>query len=138
LITANQAVSYTDPLLDPTPLQFIENIGTFIATNPIEIRGAGAPVLAAGQGGTPLGGTPGGFNVPSLLGIGFHAPYFHNGAAQTLTDVFAQHGLGGGTIATTLSAAQQANLLDFLNSLDGRTPIQQSDGDIFKDPTQDL
>jgi hypothetical protein len=52
--------------------------------------------------------------------------------------VFAQHGFGGGTIATTLSAAQQANLLDFLNSLDGRTPIQQSDGDIFKDPTQDL
>jgi len=134
LITANQAVSYTNTVLDPNPLQFIENIGTFIATNPIEIRGAGAPLLAAGQGGTPLGGTPGGFNVPSLLGIGFHAPYFHNGAAQTLTDVFAQHGLGGGTIATTLGGAQ-ANLLDFLTSLDGRTPIQQSDGDIFKDPT---
>jgi len=138
LITANQAVSYANPVLDPTPLQFIENIGTFIAANPIEIRGAGAPNLAAGQGGTPLGGNPGGFNVPSLLGIRFHAPYFHNGAAQTLTDVFAQHGFGGGTIATTLSAAQRANLLDFLNSLDGRTPIQQSDGDIFKDPTQDL
>ena len=134
LITANQAVSYTNTVLDPNPLQFIENIGTFIATNPIEIRGAGAPLLAAGQGETPLGGTPGGFNVPSLLGIGFHAPYFHNGAAQTLTDVFAQHGLGGGTIATTLGGAQ-ANLLDFLTSLDGRTPIQQSDGDIFKDPT---
>jgi len=136
LITANQAVSYTDATLDPNPLQFIENIGTFIPTNPIEIRGAGAPNLAAGQGGTPLGGTPGGFNVPSLLGTGFHAPYFHNGAAQTLSDVFAQHGLGGGTIATTVSAAQQANLLDFLTSLDGRTPIQQSDGDIFKDPTK--
>ena len=134
LITANQAVSYTNAVLDPNPLQFIENIGTFIATNPIEIRGAGAPLLAAGQGGTPLGGTPGGFNVPSLLGIGFHAPYFHNGAAQTLTDVFAQHGLGGGTIASTLGGAQ-ASLLDFLTSLDGRTPIQQSDGDIFKDPT---
>ena len=134
LITANQAVSYTNAVLDPNPLQFIENIGTFIATNPIEIRGAGAPLLAAGQGGTPLGGTPGGFNVPSLLGIGFHAPYFHNGAAQTLSDVFAQHGLGGGTIATTLGGAQ-ASLLDFLTSLDGRTPIQQSDGDIFKDPT---
>ena len=134
LITANQAVSYTNAVLDPNPLQFIENIGTFIATNPIEIRGAGAPLLAAGQGGTPLGGTPGGFNVPSLLGIGFHAPYFHNGAAQTLTEVFAQHGLGGGTIASTVGGAQ-ASLLDFLTSLDGRTPIQQSDGDIFKDPT---
>jgi YVTN family beta-propeller protein len=134
LITANQAVSYTNAVLDPDPLQFIENIGTFIATNPIEIRGAGAPAGAGGQGGTPLGGIPGGFNVPSLLGIGFHAPYFHNGAAQTLTDVFAQHGLGGGTIATTLGGAQ-ASLLDFLTSLDGRTPIQQSDGDIFKDPT---
>jgi YVTN family beta-propeller protein len=139
LITANQAVSYTDTALDPNPLQFIENVGTFnpsdpSAPNSIEIRGAGVPSGAAGQGGTPLGGTPGGFNVPSLLGIRFHAPYFHDGAAQTLTDVFAQHGLGGGTIATTLGGAQQA-LLDFLNSLDGRTPIQQSDGDIFKDPT---
>ena len=53
LITANQAVSYTNTVLDPNPLQFIENIGTFIATNPIEIRGAGAPVLAAGQGEHP-------------------------------------------------------------------------------------
>ncbi len=138
LITANQVVSYTNTVLDPTTLQFIENIGTFIASNPIEIRGAGAPAGTAGQGGIPLGGNPGGFNVPSLLGIGFHAPYFHNGVAQTLTDVFAQHGLGGGTIATTLGAAQQASLLDFLNSLDGRTPIQRSDGDLFKDPTQNL
>ncbi|MGQ0592404.1 MAG: hypothetical protein ACT4QB_07055, partial [Gammaproteobacteria bacterium] len=136
-ITANQAVSYTNTVLDPTTLQFVENIGTFIAANPIEIRGAGAPVGTGGQGGIPLGGNPGGFNVPSLLGIRFHAPYFHNGAAQTLTDVFAQHGFGGGTIATAL-AAQLGNLEDFLNSLDGRTPIQQSDGDIFKDPNQDL
>ncbi|MGH8478761.1 MAG: hypothetical protein ACREXK_04060 [Gammaproteobacteria bacterium] len=138
LITANQAVSYTNTVLDPITLQFLENIGTFNAANPIEIRGQGAPVGTGGQGGIPLGGNPGGFNVPSLLGIRFHAPYFHSGAAQTLTDVFAQHGFGGGTIATTLGAAQQASLLDFLNSLDGRTPIQQSDGDIFKDPTQDL
>lgn len=142
-ITANQAVSYANPVIDPISLQFIENIGTFDSSDPsapnsIEIRGAGVPSGAAGQGGTPLGGDPGGFNVPSLLGIRFHAPYFHDGAAQTLTDVFAQHGLGGGTIATTLNAGQQANLLDFLNSLDGRTPIQQSDGDIFKDPTRDL
>jgi len=134
-IAANQAVSYTDPALDPNLLEFLEPVGTFIATNPIEIRGAGAPVGTGGQGGIPLGGTPGGFNVPSLLGTGFHAPYFHNGAAQTLTDVFAQHGLGGGTIASTLGGAQ-ASLLDFLTSLDGRTPIQQSDGDIFKDPTK--
>ncbi|MGH8588479.1 MAG: hypothetical protein ACREXX_03795, partial [Gammaproteobacteria bacterium] len=108
----------------------LEDIGTFNPNDPIEISGQATPGTAS------LGAL--GFNVPSLLSTRFHAPFFHNGAAQTLTDVFAQHGLGGGTIATTLGAAQQASLLDFLNSLDGRTPIQQSDGDIFKDPTQDL
>jgi YVTN family beta-propeller protein len=141
-ITANQVVSYDDPVLDDTPLQFIENIGTFITANPIEIRGAGAPNATTGQGGqgaAPLGGNnPGGFNVPSLLSVSFHAPYFHNGAAQTLTDVFNQHGFGGGVIANTLSQAQRDNLLGFLNSLDGRTPIQESEGDLFRDPNKDL
>ncbi|MGH8582609.1 MAG: beta-propeller fold lactonase family protein [Gammaproteobacteria bacterium] len=132
-IIANQAVSYFAPVLDPSALQFIENIGTFSAVHPIEIRGAGATI-----GQAPLGGNPGGFNVPSLLSVSFHAPYFHNGAAQTLTDVFNLHGFGGGTIATTLSQADRDNLLGFLNSLDARTPFQKSDADIFRDPNQDL
>jgi mono/diheme cytochrome c family protein len=112
-ITANQAVQYEDPKVDPDPLKFLENIGTFNAANPIEIRQNGA---------APLGGL--GFNVPSLLGVGHNAPYFHNGTAQTLEQVFAMHLLPSGqTIANDLSGADQDALLDFLEALDGRTPI---------------
>ena len=53
---------------------FLEpNIGAFDPANPIEIRQNGAASLGA------LG-----LNVPSLLGVGHNAPYFHNGLAQTL------------------------------------------------------
>ncbi len=124
------------PVLDTGTLQFLEGIGTFNAANAIEIRGAGAPAAAAGQGAASLGSL--GFNVPSVLSIGFHAPYFHNGAAQTLADVFAQHQLGAGTIQSVLG--DTTSLLAFLSSLDGRTPLStgKSDTDIFRDPNQDL
>jgi len=122
-IQANQMVSYTDAKVDPGTLKFLENIGTFDAANPIEIRQNGA---------APLGAL--GFNVPSLLGANINAPYFHNGSAQTLEQVFSQHRLGSGTIATSFSAGDQANLLAFLKTIDGRTAIFKSDADIFKDP----
>jgi len=58
--------------------------------NPVEIKA---------NGDAPLGSF--GFNVPSLLGVAYTAPYFHDGSAATLTDVFERHGLGGapGTMA---------------------------------------
>jgi YVTN family beta-propeller protein len=122
--TANQMVQYLDLKVDPNPIKFLENIGTFAAANPIEIRQNGQP---------PLGIL--GFNVPSLLGVGSDAPYFHNGAAQTLEEVFAIHLLpGGGTIDATLSGGDRDNLLAFLRALDGRTPIFQSDTDKFRKP----
>jgi cytochrome c peroxidase len=132
----DQVVTYADPVLDSGTLRFLEIIGTFDPANPIEIRGVGAPAAAAGQGAPSLGSL--GFNVPSLLSTGFHAPYFHNGAAQTLEQVFALHQLpGGGTIQGLAGAS---NLLAFLRSLDGRTPLStgRSDTDIFRDPTQGL
>jgi hypothetical protein len=120
----NQSVSYTDLKVDPEPLKFLENIGTFNAANAIEIRQNGNP---------PLGVL--GFNVPSLLGVGQNAPYFHNGGAQTLEQVFAMHLLPSGqTIANDLSGADQDALLDFLEALDGRTPIFESDADPFHEP----
>ncbi|MDD5578991.1 MAG: beta-propeller fold lactonase family protein [Methylobacter sp.] len=122
-IVANQAVSYQDSKVDTGVLKFLENIGTFNAVNPIEIRQNGA---------APLGAL--GFNVPSLLGANVNAPYFHNGSAQTLEQVFDQHGFGSGTIATSFNAADQGNLLALLKTIDGRTPLFESDGDIFKDP----
>jgi YVTN family beta-propeller protein len=126
---ANQVVKYQDSKVDTGTLNFLEVVNTFNAANAIEIRGTGAAI-----GQAPLGVL--GFNVPSLLSTNYHAPYFHNGAAQTLEEVFAQHQLpGGGTIEGLAGAAA---LLEFLKALDGRTPIFTSQTDIFKDPTQNL
>src|SRR5687768_10124221 len=69
-------------------LDFLEGVGTFNMADSAEIRGQ--PPTA---GITALGGL--GFNVPSLLGAGYHAPYLHIGAAQTFDDVFALHSLSG-------------------------------------------
>jgi YVTN family beta-propeller protein len=101
-------------------LQLRENVGTFDPANPLEIRDNGA---------IALGGK--GFNVPSLLGVGHSAPYFHDGSAPTLDDVFARHKLGSGTIAT--SVAGLADLKAFLDTIDGSTDTFASDTDIFRD-----
>ena len=119
---ATQIISYLDTTVDPNPLRFLEpNIGAFDPTNPIEIRQNGAASLGA------LG-----INVPSLLGVGHNAPYFHNGLAQTLEEVFEIHQLpGGGTIAGLAGAD---DLLDFVKAIDGRTAIFESDADPFHEP----
>ncbi len=131
-VTANQVVSYADANVDTGTLNFLEKIGTFSAANPIEIRGAGPNI-----GKQALGAD--GFNVPSLISIDYHAPYFHNGAAQTLEEVFSLHQLNGGmTIADVLSDLEEAQLLAFLRALDSRTNNFESQGDIFKDPTRSL
>jgi YVTN family beta-propeller protein len=131
-ITANQMVSYVDAKVDTGTLKFLENVGTFNAAGAIEIRGAGGAI-----GQRALGTT--GFNVPSLLSTAYHAPFFHNGAAPTLEAVFNLHALpGGGTIQSVINDADRATLLLFLKSIDGRTKTFISDGDIFKDPTQNL
>jgi hypothetical protein len=106
--------------------KYLEKVGTFNAANSLEIKGQGA---TAGQ--TTLGSL--GFNVPSLLSIAYHAPYLHDGAAQTLAAVFPLHQLPGGkTIAAQLNATQQADLLLFLNSIDGRTVTFESEAERFK------
>lgn len=110
---------------DGNTIAFLEDIGTFIASSPLEIRGAGA------AGITALGDL--GFNVPSLLGAGYHAPYLHNGAAQTLEDVFSMHALDGDTIEGTLSQSDRENLVTFLKGIDGSTDQLRSAGDDFRD-----
>jgi len=105
-------------------LDFLESVGTFDPTNPLEIRGQ-APAggqLALGQLG---------FNVPSLLGLRYTAPYLHDGSAPTLDDVFARHALGAGRIAGTLSAQELADLKTFLDTIDASTPTTQSQTDEF-------
>jgi hypothetical protein len=125
---ANQSVQYMDARVDPGTLKFLEPVGTFDPANPIEIRGAGAAIGTGALGVL-------GFNVPSLLGVSSNAPYFHNGQAQTLADVFAQHLLpGGASIDDTLGAGDLASLDAFLRALDGRTTTFRSQTDDFKDP----
>lgn len=107
-------------------LRILEPVGTFSAANPIEVRGQG-------QLGKIANGAVG-FNVPSLLGVAHSAPYFHDGSARTLAQVFAKHALGMGTIASTLSAAELAQVEAFIRSIDGTTtPIVDSAADTFRD-----
>ena len=123
--TANEFKSFTCMgATSSLTFNYLEKVGTFDPMNPIEIRDNMAAAIALGADG---------FNVPSLLSINYHSPYLHRGQAQTLADVFPLHGLGAGTIATTLSATQQADLLVFLKSIDGTTVPFPSDGDAFRD-----
>jgi YVTN family beta-propeller protein len=111
---------------------YLEQVGTFDPSDPIEIRDNAAAAIALGADGIA---------VPSLLSINFHAPYLHRGQAQTLEDVFPLHGLGPQgttfppttTIANTLTAQQQSDLLVFLKSIDGTTVPFRSEGDDFRD-----
>jgi CxxC motif-containing protein (DUF1111 family) len=58
-----------------------------------------------------------GFDVPSLLGVGLTAPYFHDGSAASLEELL---GTGHPTPQATMSpleAAQMAELVRFLRSI---------------------
>jgi YVTN family beta-propeller protein len=126
---ANELFSFTCGSLT---IKYLEDVGTFDATNPLEIRDNAAASTAFGRNG---------FNVPSLLSINYHAPYLHRGQAQTLEAVFPLHGLGPNgtgfppatTIQTQLTAAERADLLVFLKSIDGTTAHFRSEGDEFRD-----
>ena len=126
---ANELFSFT---CNASTINYLEQVGTFDISNPIEIRDNNVASTSFGVNG---------FNVPSLLSINYHAPYLHRGQAQTLEQVFPLHGLGPDgqefppttTIQTELTAAQRADLLVFLKSIDGTTPHIPSAGDTFRD-----
>jgi YVTN family beta-propeller protein len=119
---ANEFFSFT---CNAATFKYLEDVGTFDVTNPLELRDNATGSTAFGTNG---------FNPPSLLSINYHAPYLHRGQAQTLADVFPLHNLpGGGTIASTLDASAQQNLLAFLKSIDGTTEQLRSEGDDFRD-----
>ncbi|HEU4589527.1 MAG TPA: hypothetical protein VFS13_01360, partial [Steroidobacteraceae bacterium] len=113
----------------PDPLFMLDNVGTFNPASPIEIRGAGAVDGQSTQGFTAFG--LGGFNSPSLLGVAYSGPYFHDGSAHTLEDVAARHKLGDGTIATKLTAQDLADLLAFVKSIDDATATMPNATDTF-------
>jgi hypothetical protein len=120
-VPANEFFSFS---CNELTIKYLEDVGTFDITNPLEIRDNAAASTAFGVNG---------FNTPSLLSINYHAPYLHRGQAQTLDDVFPLHALGAGTIASTLPPDDQADLLVFLKSIDGTTDHLRSEGDIFRD-----
>ena len=104
-------------------IDFLEPVGTFDAANPVELRGQGAQgTLALGQLG---------FNVPSLLGLRYFAPYLHDGSAPTLDDVFARHDLGTGKIAEAFTPQELSDLKVFLDAIDASTPTVPSQTDEF-------
>jgi mono/diheme cytochrome c family protein len=63
-------------------------------------------------------GTDGAFQVPSLLGIAWRAPYMHQGCAATLSDRFESCGGGDAHGKTShLTAEQRADLVAYLETL---------------------
>jgi cytochrome c peroxidase len=110
----------------PATIDFLQSVNTFDPMNELEIKGAGATI-----GQTAFGVD--GFNIPSLRSIAYTAPYFHDGSAPSLTDVFTRHQLGVGTIAAALSNQQETDLTAFLNSIDGTTVPFRSEADDFRD-----
>jgi cytochrome c peroxidase len=75
----------------------------------------------------------GAFRTPSLRNVALTAPYMHDGSLATLDVVVALHLAGGGRNGSvgqvdallqpyTLSASDQAALVDFLSSLNGAPP----------------
>lgn len=78
--------------------------------------------LTAGSGqgmGQPLDQV--GVETPTLLGLWDSAPYFHQGAAESLQAVLRHPGHGN---AQSLSTGELTDLTTYLLSLDGRTPVQ--------------
>lgn len=99
----------------------LRDVGTFDAASPLEVTATGG--RAQGQKG---------FNPPSLLGLATTAPYFHDGSARTLRDVFharyAAHTRA--RVDDFLPTWEQVDdLVAFLASIDGTTvPFPQPQG----------
>ncbi|MBX3086042.1 MAG: hypothetical protein KF716_30690 [Anaerolineae bacterium] len=97
----------------------LRNVGTFNPDDRNEVRANGKPPLGAD-----------GFVPPSLLGVFFSPPYFHNGAAasldEVLSDKFAAHrSIGTGGIDGLTNPDDRRKLVKFLQSIDASTePVQ--------------
>ncbi len=113
-------------------LTFLDDVGTFDPNSVLGIRGSGAIAGQSTQGFAALGAT--GFNTPSLLGVGYHAPYLHDGNAEDLATVFERHTLpqqDNVLISQKLTPDEQTILIEFLNSIDDTTPLFISDTEKF-------
>lgn len=118
-----QIFSFTDAVSTQT-LQLMHDVGTFAILDAGEIRANGT--RAAGIDG---------FNVPSLLGVGFSAPYLHHGRAATLAEVFALHALSDGELTRPIAEVVPRDALTqlqaYLKTIDAHTPVLESETDQF-------
>jgi len=112
--TCHAGPRFTDSTLAGGPANFIRhNVGTF---------GPGS--------GMRLSGPLDGLDTPGLRGVWDTSPYLHDGSAMTLLDVITtrnpndQHG-----VTSTLSAAQRADLVAYLLSIDGSPVDEPTDAD---------
>ena len=76
--TANEFKSFTCTGANSSlTFNYLEKVGTFNPDDPLEIRDNTGATIALGADG---------INPPSLLSINFHAPFLHNGKAETLEE----------------------------------------------------
>jgi hypothetical protein len=110
------------PVAAPRFPGVLVNVGTFTlgGGRVNEVRFNAADIS---QAIAPLGAN--GFNIPSLLSVHETAPYFYSGLAQTLDEVLngSQDGNGGVQHHKVTNAAQRAQLIKFLRSIDQTTPV---------------
>jgi len=88
---------------DPTVGCAVCHAGTLLTNNLTVDVGTGQP-----------------FQVPSLRGVSWRAPFLHNGCAATLADRFSSASCGGGDrhgATSTLTSAQLGDLETYLQSL---------------------
>lgn len=103
-----------ETITDGQLVKFLKNVGTFNPANANQLR----PNLAVANGAL-------GFNIPSLLSVFAGSPYFHDGSAVTLGEVMnnvTHRSAGTGGVDTLSNSNDRALLVDFLNSIDARTP----------------
>jgi cytochrome c peroxidase len=123
--------------------RFLRDIGSFnlgvpgtgneLGTNVGATEKASAALTAGVAGAAPdaLGidynndGRGIGYNVPSLLGIDMLPPFYHNGACESLACVVGnvKHRTQNGRTPDRLTSPEQrAMVVEFLKSIDSRTP----------------
>ncbi len=82
--------------------------------------------------GMRLGGALGGIDVPTLIGLWNGAPYYHDGSALKLRDVFiGRSGTLEAQLTATLDDAQLSDLIAYISSIDAPEP------DLDPDPSPD-
>ncbi len=103
----------------------LRNVGTFNVAEPnVGIAELRRNMTTAAQGNEDFSK---GYNVPSLLGMGVAAPYYHAGNARTLeaalSDTFAAHvrALSPTFLTGADAQAKREALIQFLLSIDGDT-----------------